>query len=509
MERIIRGKQMSDNKNRIIVIQKDEENKTKGPHLSWAIYGKGINHFKWWIIGGTAVFAILGFLGSKFFYNSKNDVITTTITPSLALNDSKETYLDGTVYKQNDIISRQNIEAILEDNPSFKYTYDSLMENNVFSISPTEISEIVNGVTTTKMTYETYILSTKPGAFKSEKETREFIKLLVNYEIERSKTAATSFSFATALPSKDSFQVLSFDKMVESLNAQFEYLSKDYAKMVKNYGASYIVDGSTLSSCASEFTYQYSGYQFRTLSGQLSSNKYVNISSKDEARKTILEYKDLKSTYETRFATIASTLNSDLSLFNNLVSLNSGKDSISESLSNQIESLSSEIKALQEEQAQMITELTQIGYVCTKDSNNNVTITNSTDDNNYLYKLNEYINDPDEETDWSRSCVAFKNILTTFYDNLAKDTDRASSLYRMIAVNSNRNTIDVKESNMGTLSGHIPNPVSAIACAILGFGILSLSFAIAEMNLSYNRALKEKSMEITASTDDSKKEEKN
>ena len=144
-----------------------------------------------------------------------------------------------------------------------------------------------------------------------------------------------------------------------------------------------------------------------------------------------------------------------------------------------------------------------------KDSISNVTITNSTDDNNYLYKLNEYINDPDEETDWSRSCVAFKNILTTFYDNLAKDTDRASSLYRMIAVNSNRNTIDVKESNMGTLSGHIPNPVSAIACAILGFGILSLSFAIAEMNLSYNRALKEKSMEITASTDDSKKEEKN
>lgn len=500
---------MSDNKNRIIVVQKDEENKTKGPHLNWSVYGKGINHFKWWIIGGTAVFAVLGFLGSKFFYNAKKDLITTTITPSLALNESKETYLDGTVYKPNDIISRQNIEAILKDNPSFNYTYDSLMENNVFSISPTEVSEIVGGVTTTKTSYDTYILSTKPGAFKNEKEAREFIKLLINYEVDRSKAAASSFSFASSLPSKDSFQVLSFDKMVESLNKQFEYLSVDYTKMIKNYGASYIIDGNTLSSYSSEFTYQYSGYQFRTLSGQLSSNKYVNISSKDEARRTILEYKDLKSTYETRFATIASTLNSDLSLFNSLVSLNSGKDSIGEALSNQIESLSSEIKSLQEEQAEMITELTQIGYVCNKDNSNNVTITNSTDSNNYLAKLNEYINDPEEETDWSRSCVAFKNILNTFYDNLIKDTDKASSLYRMIAVNSNRNTIDVKESNMGTLSGHIPNPVSAIAFAILGFGILSLSFAIAEMNISYNKALKEKSMEITASTDDSKTEGKN
>ena len=496
---------MADSRNRIVIVQQDEEQKKKGPHLSWSTYGKGVNHFKWWIIGGTIVFGVLGYLGSKFFYNSKKDTITTTITPSLVLSETKDTYLDGSVYRPSDIISKQNIEQVLNENPSYKYTYDELMEKGAFSISPTEISEVVDGVTTTKQTYDTYILTTKPGVFKNEKQARNFIKLLINCEITRAQSAASSFSFATFLPSKDSFQTMSFDKMVDSLATQSSYLTKDYEKMIKTYGANYIVDGSTLSAHFSEFSYQYSSYQFKTLSGQLSRNKYVNVSTKEEAKKTILEYEDLKSSYEKRFASIASTLTSDLSLFNSLVNLNTGKDTTSSSLTEQIENLANEIKNLQTEQAEMISELTQIGYACTKDENNNVSITKSSDTNNYLSKLTEYINDPNEETEWSKSNVSFKKALNSFYDDLIEDTDKASRLYRLISVNSNRNSIDVRESNMGTLSGHIPNPVSALVVAILGYGILSLAFAIAEMNIEYSKTLKENKTEIVAAIDDSEK----
>ena len=496
---------MSDTKNNVLIIQKDEEKK-KGPHLSWSIYGKGVNHFKWWLLGGTLIFGILGYVGAKFIYNPTKESLTTTITPALALNDDNTTYLDGTVYKPSDLISKANIEAVLEQNPSFKYTYDKLMEKNTFTISPTETTEIVNGTSTTVKTYSTYVLTTKSGTFKSTTEARNFIKALVNYEVEKSKTAVSSFSFTSCLPELTSFNSSSFDDMVEKLNTQYSNLNDDYSKLIKKIGGNTIISDKTLSTHYSDFIYKYSNNQFKIIAGQLATNKYVNISNKEEAQQKIYEYEDLKASYENRFITIASTLNSDMELFNSLIQINTGKDSMSEQLAKQISELSIEIKDLQTEQNEMISELTQIGYDCIVDSNYNVTVTKSTDTNNYLYKLNEYISSSSDENEWSKGCVSFKTKLVNFYNSLKNDTTEASSIYKTIYSSSQRNTIDVKESNYGTLSGHISNMLIAVVFLVVGYVILSLSFAIAEMNIQYNKTLKENAPIIQDAVIDQKPE---
>ncbi len=496
---------MSDLKNRVIIVQKDEHENKKGPHLSWSIYGKGINHFKWWLLGGSLVFGILGFVGAKFIYNPAKETLTTTITPALALNEDGTAYLDGSVYRATDLISKDNIEAVLAQNSSYKYTYDKLMEKNTFTISPTEKTELVDGVSTTVKTYSTYILTTKPGVFKTTNEARNFIKSLINYEIERSKTAISSFSFSTCLPDSISFNSLSFDRMVEKLNSQYENLVDDYTSMVTKIGSNTIINNKTLSSYYSDYVDNYSNNQFNIISGQLVTNKFVNISNKEEAKQKIYEYEDLKASYEKRFISLASTLNTDTALLDKLIQINSGKDGISEQIAVQITELTDQIKELQLEQSNMISELTQIGYNCTIDNNNNVTITKSTDTNNYLYKLNEYISSSSDETDWSKGCIAYKKTLLNFYTYLTNDTKTASSLYRTIYSSSQRNTIEVKESNNGTLSGHISNMLVAVIFLILGYVILSLSFAITEMNLQYNKTLEANSNVIQDAVIDSPK----
>lgn len=480
---------MSDLKNKVIIVQKDEQENKKGPRLTWSIYGKAINHFKWWLLGGTLAFGILGYLGAKFVYNPSKEVLTTTITPALALNEDGTAYLDGSVYRATDLISKENIETVLNNNPSYKYTYDKLMEKNTFTISPTEKTEIIDGTSTTIQSYSTYILTTKPGNFKNANEARNFIKLLINYEIERSKTSISSFSFSTCLPDSISFNSLSFDRMVEKLNTQYDNLVTDYTSMIKRIGSNTIINQKTLSSYYSDYIYNYSNNQFNIISGQLATNKYVNISNKDEAQQKIYEYEDLKASYEKRFIAIASTLNTDSALLDKLIQINSGKDGINEQIASQITDLTAEIKELQIEQSDMITELTQIGYNCSIDNNNNVTITRSTDTNNYLYKLNEYISSTSEETEWSKGCVNYKKVLIKFYNNLTTDTESASSLYRTIYSSSQRNTIEVKESNNGTLSGHLPNMVVAAISLVLGYIVLSLSFAVAEMNIQFSKTL--------------------
>ena len=481
----------------------DDSHKKKGPHLSWSTYGKGILHFKWWILGGTLLSSIAGFLFSKLVYNPKKEIITTTLTQSLALDDSKSAYLDGSVYKHTDIISKDNIEAVLKANPEFKYTYDSLMEKNAFTVTPITTTVTVDEVSTEVASKDSYILTTKPGSFRSEKEARQFIKLLINYEISKAEKAVSSFSYATCLPSKENFTLLTFDKMVDSLNSQFSYLEADYSELIKKFGTNLIVNGSSLANHHAELTYKYTSYQFRILSGQLATNKYVNITDKTDAQQKIYEYEDLKASYEKRFAVIASTLNTDISLFEKMISIGSGKNTIDTSYSKQILELSEEIKSLQTEQANMISELTQIGYHCNKDDDNNVTITRSSDGNNYLQKLNDYITASEEETEWSRGCATFRNSLTAFYTNLVADTEEASEIFRSIYSTKGRNTIDVKESNMGTLTGHISNLLVAAMCLILGFLLFSLAFALVEMNLDYNR----KAIDVhqTVSCSDTKK----
>lgn len=488
---------MSDNlnKNRVIIVQNEEKEK-KGPRLSWAIYGKGIHHFRWWIIGGTLAFGILGYIGCKFLYNPKKETLTTTITPSLVLNDDKSAYLDGTPYRANDIISKENIEKVLENNPQYKYTYEQLMESNTFNISPTEITS-ADGATIN--TFSTYTLTTKPGSFKSEKEARSFIRLLVNYEAERSRNAISSFSFASALVDEDSFLNLSFDNMVESLNTQSADLKKDYEKMIQKFGYNVNVEGKNLSQYYSNLNYYYSTYQFKSLSGQLSTNKYVNVSTKEEARQKIYEYEDLKATYEKRFASIAATLNTDLNLFEKLVGINTGTGEMSDSLAVQITELSTEIKNLQAEQSEMIEELTQIGYNCRKDNNNanDIIIEKSEGTDNYLAKLNEYIASPDDETDWSKGCVRYKTVLMNYYKKLNEDTTNASELLKTICSTPERNNMVVKESNMGTLNGHMPSIVLACVGLVLGFVILSFVFSIVEMNFQPKKKEEKKDSQPT------------
>ena len=466
--------------NHIIVVQNSNSQK-KGPHMSMANWGRGVAHFKYWILGCTLAFGILGYVGARFVINPSREKMTTNIELQLALTNDSMTYLDGTAYTYSDIVSKQNIDQVLslkDDAGNLRfpnYSYESLMNDNAVSISPKQ-------VTTTDGTQDSltqFTIVSQPNAFRSEEACRNFLRALIQVEIDRADNALDSFSLISYLPAtQDSFAKMEFATMLDNLTKQYTYLNSTYQDMVKTFGSSFSVNSKKLNDYYRDFSSNFSSTMFSELSGRLLKNKLVNISKAEDAKEKKEQYENLKSDYVNRFPILSSQLSNDKEQLSQLTSIRNP----SEEITSLILKFSEEITSLEAQKQSMISELRDIGYTVTEKEDGSLVVddTNISEDS-YLYKLDNLTEE------WLNQCKDFSNELKETYTSIDQSTKETGSLYRSAYKLGNKNTVIVMESNYGTISGHISHWGVAFSGALIGFILFSFIFAEIDLNRNYRK----------------------
>lgn len=456
-----------DQTNRIIVV----ENPTaaKANHLTWKGYGKGIKHFKYWILGISLGCAILGYLGGKFILNPERETLTTNIEADLALNEERTAYLDGKSFFYSNIISRDNIAGTIQGNEAFSgYDADKLLKDASFSITPKNVNNVESKTS--------FTITCKPNAFRSTSECKEFLKELLNYEVKKAEIATSSFAYSSKLPSTiDSLSSMEFDDVISSLQNQYDYLTSCYQDMENTFNSYFVVNDKTLNGHYLDFQTKFESLKWSQLKGGFYINKYVNVSSISECNTKIGIFKNLKATYEVELKTIQNNIAKDKTLLESLCNIQQPDGTIS----TKIISLSNEISNLETTKQRMLLKLSDIGYDVHETADSFIfNETYETDEDTYIYKLSH------ADQNYIDSCISFKSSLKGVYLALNEATNKATGLYQACNKNSDNNNIYVLDSDMGTISGHISNVL--IAGALLVVGFLLSSFIFAEIDINRN-----------------------
>lgn len=475
--------------NHIIIVRNDKADEQKKNKLTWSKYGHQVFHFKYWILGITVLGTALGYLGVRFLYNRSRESITTDITLNLALRENKDSYgntistnyMDGSSFSYMDIVATSHLEAVKNNNPDAfsSVSIDKITANDAISISPVTSSTTVNGVETTTASSTQFVLTTLPQFFGGEAIARNFIKALVNYEVEFANLAIDSYSIESTLPSSEAYFVaMEMTEMASAITNQYNIINETYTSLIDTFSGSLQINGGTLSSLKKGFDASISEQKIKTLLGEQNSNLYVNFdgSNKENAESKIQEYELLAISYQDDYKTITNQLNTNEALLKELTSVTQPTQEVSSKIVSLTDSISEAKTKLYDIESEMF----NIGY--TLDSN--LLFERSTsDDYSYLYHLNEYATHFEDNSsswtavkEWYDNGVSFKSNLKDYYAILSTSYTECNQVNRSV-YKKNYNRIYVAQSNMGTLNNHTNPLIGAIGGFVLFYLVSSLAFA--------------------------------
>lgn len=458
---------------KIIVVQNN--NKTNdGPHLSGQGYLRGIHHFKYWIIAITLGFGIAGYLITRFLINPSRETLTTNIESKLALSKDGSAYLDGTSFSYTDIVSKDNIKEVVENNPDFShYNADRLSNSNAFSIVATTTTNQDNIIEPNR-----YTITTTLSDFTSSDDAKSFLRAMLDNITEKAEKGIEAFQYKNSLPtSGEKLVSMEFDEIINELESQYNYMNNSFKEMSSFFGNYSKVNGMTLDQHYSDFKTQYSTYSFSALKGELYSNKYINLSSMDEIQNKIAEYNYIRSSYEVRFQSIHTEISSANELLSKLTNIKTPTEEIGQKISE----LTDEISSLESEKNDMIITLKNIGFTVSETEDGILINDDDSSQSTYLYKLRH----ADEK--YIQDCASFKTKLTGLYNSLNQTTSSASDLYRKAYQQSKKNKIDILDSGNGIINNHISNVLVCAVSAVLAFLVSSFLFVEIDINKEYQR----------------------
>lgn len=504
---------MEENENKRIFVIKTEDDKNQDkPKMTWAGYVHQLNVYKFWILGFSLVATIAGYLGMQYIYNANKETLTTNITLGLALANDGTTYMDGSSFNYQNFVSTDTIAAVcnLEDedgNKMFSLNVSDLIDDYAITITPQQVT--VDGTTTDSKT--NYVLTTSVKSFGNEATARTFIRCLINYQIDVANQAVSGYYLSSTLPSsEETFTSFTFEDMVNRLSAENKTIQEAYETLVETFGSTIAVDSSTrLSEVQSGYLNNSYTSIINSFSGSLSLNKYINITnSADSIEDAISYYENLAEYNKTQIRSLTTKIQSYVQIIENL----SGSNSNSSTAVEAIQEIYSSLVSSRSEREDLITELETIGYATTKDdASGTVSFSRIDTNDNYLGHLEDYekllngeITSESEEgkaaTTWYEGCRSFLTSLTTCYKALLTDYSTANSVSQTLYKKSN--TITVKETNMGTLSGHISNFLGAAIGLVLGFAISSLFFANYGISKEFREKMTINTAKIVQATSD-------
>jgi len=421
-------------------------------------YFKAIKHFKWWVVGATALCTALGFVSFKFVLNPLKEELSANFSYTLAGtvdNDGTYHLLDGTLFHPYDVISYDNLKATKES----KKDYASLNIDKIYKESSITVVKVLtdNGDETKSISYR---ISAKSSDFPKKEVGEEFLYDLINSPLSISAKAIETYKINTYVT--DNFDELAFDQEIGQLSKQYSMISSVYQTLQQKFGSSTLVEGKPLYEYTNGFASKYkvgSSNLADALSGQLLSNHFVKYEKGKETEKiseidayceSLVKVRETKLNDYARYKESLDLLNSSQSInisdteFIKLITeytlqLNSLKESI-----NQAE--------------------TQLEYYGWEDSGSGYVPNDSKGVRGELIK---------KDSSWVKANDDFGKAVSDAKDSLVEDSESASKASRYL-YSTYMNKVVLIDSAYVVSSGTISAFIGLIAGLALGFIASSL-----------------------------------
>lgn len=442
----------------------------KDAHESnWSLlkYFKGVKRYKWWVIGFTLGFTVLGYIGFRFILSPMRSKLSANYTftlPGTTNEDGTIRLVNGQQFSYEDVVNKANLEAVKNSEEKYaKIDLDKIIKNNGIAVKR-DITVIESGSGTNKETVKTYTsygITAKTSLFPSEHIGREFIYDVINYTTVIASKAIDSYSITSYLTS--SFDDNLFTKQIDLLEKQYEAIDTQLNNMQTSFGSSAYGNSAhkPLYEIYNDFSSKYYDgtiNRVEYLSGELMEKGYVNYTEGEEEEK-IEEIQSLCKSYKEKLKDYKKRLEIYETTLRNLIETSSSGD---ETVSSEILSLNKTITNLKFSIDELTKELNMNGYYENADGEFEFddTKTNST-----IYNLQT------KDPSWISDCNKFKEDIKKLESSLKADTGIATNTCRYCFANY-QNKVYIQDTGFVAVTGEI-NPFIGALIGLFGGYILS------------------------------------
>lgn len=249
-------------------------------------YFGGIKRYKWWVIGSTALAAVIGFCTIKFVVTPFKETLSATYTYNLAATvDEQGTYrfIDGSLFDCYDIVSKENLVAVRE---SDKKTFESVDVAKLYSKNELSITRRIDSSTAPENIEISYKISAKTSAFPNKETGKAFIYELIKSPLALSTKAIANFSINSYI--NEDFDQKTFEQQLNDLHNQYVAINSTYYTLETTFGSSTLVDGKGLNEYSHLFRSKNSDgvtNSVDSLIGRLYSEHYIRYEKGKETQK--------------------------------------------------------------------------------------------------------------------------------------------------------------------------------------------------------------------------------
>lgn len=198
---------------------------------------------KWIALIVAAVITLAGTLG-LYFLGKRSEVYSVAFVSNLPGSQNSASYFefpDGQSQHYTEMVSLENLEKVKASSDAFSSIDIKKMYEQGDIAVKCEIAEIAEEA---KEYTATYYLTAQSKYFKSSAVARDFLSAVSNYS--NSYLKDMSIDYTTALDA--SRETIMYDKQLDTLQEQINFINNEYADLIKAYGGNFVVkDGRTLN----------------------------------------------------------------------------------------------------------------------------------------------------------------------------------------------------------------------------------------------------------------------
>lgn len=238
-------------------------------------------------ITGTTL--LVGTLGLTYIKKSQETYVSNFNYTIPSIQNGK--YLDGSNFDFQSILSKSNIEEVIDSNPK----YSSIKKKSLLSSTINEIKYVKEYSETTKeLVNDYYTLVLPKNVFSSKEQAESFVTDLLSYPIKESIISLNNLNYKINLENYSS--ALKYEDQIIYLNNQNNLILSQYERLINSYGdLSY--NNKTLSTYSNEVERLETAFHLTDLSNELKQNGYV-MNIEQEKKSLELEKKEIQKTIQ-------------------------------------------------------------------------------------------------------------------------------------------------------------------------------------------------------------------
>lgn len=487
--------------NQVIIFKNDDDDGKR--HFTWSDYCHFVYVFKYWILGITLVFAIIGYLLISLWWNPGHAVSTAHVRLELPLTVTRDSnnstteieYLDGSSYSMYDIISSSNIEKVIENtkdeegNLIFSFLdAKEIVEDNAISIR-LDTTTNANGesVTADRGSFQ-YVITCSTGAFGSTENVSAFVEALIQSTYDEAISKIPTNHLISNIPTN--YTSLTPSSLLGELITQYQAIDSLYTELLDQFESTTEVnEGQILREVYNNgFRAEYasqngsSGTIFQDLQDEADLFNYVRFSESNIS--SAVNSCIRNGSILTR--RLDDTSRSMAIAFEGLNGLRPSIESgtASSSMQDQYTQYMTQYTTQLQRQQEILAELTSLGYRTIADESQSfyyaVEFYLPTDEN-YDPALDNgaiqhLLGTSEDDIQWRENCLAFVSEMDAYVERLDQSLEEANEVYNIL-YSSKPLAITYSDSSKFVTDGEMSSFLGAAAGLILGYLLSSVILA--------------------------------